>query len=245
MQGEKPPKLTDAEQTRAVTMEAVRILKEYANALAAVTNAADRAAYDAAVAQLAGAVGTLTTPAESVAPGVSTLAPAAVNVVGWLFGTALDQQRYDSLKSAINLVGKPLPDDSNADPDSPIRVVTRAFGNGLFMLKVARMEVLGGEVDVLVDGLNDRKWSDDAYRKRLADAQTTLAMANALRKSDPKGAAADLAKAHDKLVLAVNDPTRNYTSLLKAVGEFTDKVTAVHSALTAMSTPATTSKKGS
>jgi hypothetical protein len=244
MQGTEPPTQTEAEATRAVTMESVRILKEYANALAAVTNAADRAAYDAAIAQLAGAVGTMTTAANVVAPGVSVLAPAAVNLIGWLFGTALDQHRYDSLKRAINIVGKPLPDQANRAPDSPIRVTTRTLGEGLYMLKVARMEVLGAEVDVLVDGLNSRRWSDDAYRKRLVDAQTTLAMANALRKSDPKGAAADLANAHDQLVLAVNDPARSYPDLLKALGEFTDKVTAVHSALAAISTPATT-KKGS
>jgi hypothetical protein len=243
IQGTEPPTLTDAEQTRAVTMESVRVLKDYANALAAVTNAADRTAYDAAIAQLAGAVGTMATAVDVVAPGASVVAPAAVNVVGWLFGTALDQQRYDSLKSAVNIVGKPLPDQANRDPDSPIRVVTRALGKGLYMLKVARMEVLGVEVDVLVDGLNNRKWSDDAYRKRLIDAQTTLAMADALRRSDPRGATADLANAHDKLVLAVNDPAKNYGNLLKALGDFTDKVTAVHSALTAMSTPAT--KKGS
>jgi hypothetical protein len=245
MKGTEAPELTDAEKTRADTIKAVRVLKDYANAMAAVTNAADRAAYDEAVAQLAGAVGTLTTPANAAAPGVSVLAPAVVNVGGWLLGTALDQQRFSTLRSAVNAVGKPLPSKEDRSPDSPIRVVTRRLGMGLDMLKVARLEVLGAEVDILVDGLNTRKWSDEAYRKRLVEAQAALAMADALRRSDPKGAAGALADAHDKLVLAVEDSRTNYTSLLEAVGEFTGKVTAVHAALTAMSTSSPTVKKGS
>lgn len=240
--GKDAPQLSDAEQTQAATLKAVKRLKDYANALAAVTNAADRTAYDAAVAQLSGAVGTITTPLDAVEPGFSTLAPAAVNVVGWLFGTALDQQRYASLKRAITTVGLPVADDKNKDPDSPIRIVTRALGKGLRMLKIARLEVLQNELYDLTRGLNERSWSDDAYRSRLTDSQTTLATIVALRRSDPTGVASDLADAHDKLVLAVSDPTNNYTALIKALGDFTDKVNALHTALTSISK---TSKKGS
>jgi hypothetical protein len=242
--GKDEPRLAPAEQTHPDTSKAIKRLKDYANALAAVTNAADRTAYDAAVAQLSGAVGTITTKLDAVEPGISTLAPAAVNVVGWLFGTALDQQRYASLKRAITTVGLPVADDHNKDPDSPIRVVTRAFGKGLLMLKISRLGVLQNELAALVRGLNERGLGNDAYRSRLTDSQTTLATIVALRQSDPTGAASDLADAHDALVLAVSDPTKNYTALVKALGDFTDKVSALHTALTKMS-KTSTSKTGS
>lgn len=239
--GTPEPSLSPAEQTRAETTKYIKHLKDYANALAAVTNAADRSAYDAAVAQLSGAIGGLAQAANPVAPGIGAVAPAAVNLLGWLFGTALDQQRYESLRRAVTAVGMPLPDDTNPDPNSPIRVVARTFGKGLLMLKVARLTVLQNEVAALVRGLNTRGYSDEAYRRRLTETQTTLAVLDALRRSDPIGVTADLADAHDKLVLAINDPGRNYASLIKAVGDFHDKASALQAAMAAMSkSPAST-----
>jgi hypothetical protein len=245
MTGNPEPRLTSLELTRAETMQAVQKLKKYANALAAVTNAADRTAYEAAVSQMSAAVGTLAGPANLAAPGVGVLAPAAINFLGWVFGTALDQQRYDTLRTSINRVGQPLPDKDNPNPQSPIRVVTRRLGEGLQVLAVARMDALSREADILVQGLNQRALSDEAYRKQLAEAWTAAATIEALRRSDPQGAAADLADAHDKLVLAVNDPGRNYGSLLKALGEFGEKVSTVQAAMKAASIPSTSSKKGS
>lgn len=233
--GTPEPSLSDAEKTRAATTKYIKHLKDYANALAAVTNAADRSAYDAAVAQLSGAIGGLAQAANPVAPGIGAVAPAAVNLLGWLFGTALDQQRYESLRRAVTAVGMPLADDTNRDPNSPIRVVTRAFGKGLQMLRIARLEVLQNETAALVRGLNTRSYNEEAYRRRLTEAQTTLAVLDALRRSDPVGTTADLADAHDKLVLAVNDPGRNYASLMKAVGDFYEKASALQAAMAAMS----------
>src|SRR5208282_1680076 len=48
--GTTPPGLSGIEQKRTDVMGDLTVLKNYANALAAVTNAADRTAYDAAVA---------------------------------------------------------------------------------------------------------------------------------------------------------------------------------------------------
>ena len=242
--GTPAPALTNLQLTRAQTMQAVRHLKKYANALAAVTNAADRTAYDAAVGQLSGAVATLAAPANLAAPGIGMIAPAAVNVVGWVFGTALDQQRFDSLRTAVNRVGKPLPDEANPNPNSPIRVVTGILGKGLSTLADARIRALSREAGLLAIGLSSRPLSDETYRKQLAEAWAAAATADALQRSDPRGAATDLAEAHDKLVEAVNDPGRSYGSLLKAVGEFGEKISAVHAAMTAANSPSTASKKG-
>jgi hypothetical protein len=60
------------------------------------------------VTQLSGAVGNLAQFADAAAPGASVVAPAAVNLAGWVVGTALDQDRYDSLKKAVNAVSVPM-----------------------------------------------------------------------------------------------------------------------------------------
>ena len=57
--GTSEPKPMAIELQRGKTMAALGVLKDYAHALAAVTSAADRAAYDTAVAQLSAAVGDL------------------------------------------------------------------------------------------------------------------------------------------------------------------------------------------
>lgn len=241
--GTPAPALTDLQLTQAQMMQSVRLLKKYANALAAVTNAADRTAYDTAVGQLSGAVGTMAAAVAPAAP-VAMIAPAAINAMGWVFGTALDQQRFDSLRTAVNHVGKPLPTEANPNPNSPIRVVTGRLGKGLSTLTDARIRALSREAGLLAAGLSSRPLSDEAYRKQLAEAWAAAATADALQRSNPRGAAADLADAHDKLVEAVNDPGRSYGSLLKAVGEFGEKISAVHAAMTAANSPSTTSKKG-
>lgn len=241
LDGTAPPTLTPAERDRAKAMEAIKVLKDYANALAAVTNAADRTAYDAAVGNLAAAVGTLTAAANAAVPGASAALSAAVNIFGWLVGAALDEQRYDSLKKAVTKVNEPVLD---GDPRSAIRIVTDTLGSGLVAIKVARMEILGNEVDALVGGLNKGGLSEEAYRKRLVDAQAALAVIDGLRKSDARGAASNLAEAHEKLAKAIADPDKNRAAFLKAVGDFGEKVGALEAALKATS-PGATAKKGS
>jgi hypothetical protein len=237
--GGTEPTLSAIEQDRDKTMVALGVLKDYAHALAAVTNAADRTSYDAAVAQLSGAVGALAKNADAVAPGVSTVAPAIVNIVGWLVGTALDQQRFDSLKAAITAVGTP-----QANGNIPINTVAMTLGDGLLALSTERQTVLGNEADALVKPLGP-SLSDAAYRQRLSDAQAVVVVLDGLRRADPIAAAKGLVKAHKALVAAVNDPSRNYPALLKAVGDFVDQATALQTALTTTTTlESTPAKKG-
>jgi len=183
------------------------------------------------VAQLSGAVGGLAKFADPIAPGVSTVAPAAVNLIGWLVGTALDQQRFDSLKAAVNSVNTPLPNG-----EKPIHSVTKTLSIGLETLSSARRQVLYEEANVLVSRLGP-SLNDAGYRQRLSDAQAEIALLDGLRQADPAGTAEALEKAHDALVAAVNNPSQNYANLLKAVSDFTDKATALQIAFAATATP--------
>lgn len=258
----------DLAATRADTMKALKVLKDYAKGLAAVTNAADRAAYDAAVAQLSSAVGALTSAAAKGMPGAGAVATASVNLLGWLVGEALDQQRYDTLRSAVLTVDTPLPEEGGSRPGAaaaradappptdaerkaeqqraaarkPIHIVATTFGKGLLAVSVARQEWLYEEGRVLAYRLNGSLSAAD-YRQRLADTQTVVAAINGLRNADPTGTAQDMAKAHDALAAALRNPKTAYADLLAAIGTFADKVAAVQSALSAAAPSAT--KKGS
>jgi len=236
--GGTPPALSAIEQDRGKTMAAVAVLKGYADALKAVTNAADRADYDAAVAQLSGAVGALAKNADPVAPGISTVAPAFVNVVGWLVGTALDQQRFDSLKAAVTIASTP-----QANGKAPIDTVATTLGSGLLALSSRRQTVLSDELDALVTPLGPAM-TPSAYQQRLIEAQAVVSVLDGLRKADPTAAAAGLVKAHAALAAAVDDPSANYPNLLKSVSEFADQATALEAALaTAAAPPKAPAKK--
>jgi hypothetical protein len=165
--GTAEPTLSGVEQLRGKTMSAVAVLRNYAHALAAVTNAADRTAYEAAVAQLSGSVG-------------------------------------------VTAVGTAPPGG-----DSPIATVTKSLGEGLGALSEARQEVLIAEAQILAGRLVP-SLSDTDYRQGLSDAQAVVAVLDGLRQADPEAAARALVTAHDALLAAVNDPRRNYASLLQA-----------------------------
>lgn len=129
--GTTPPALTDIEKTRNQTTSALNALKNYADALAAVTNAADRTAFNNAASQLSGSVGALAKTAGAVVPGASILAPVTTNVLAWLVGTALDQQRFDTLKAAVDLVGT-----ASLNGKSTISVVATTMGAGFYALRL-------------------------------------------------------------------------------------------------------------
>lgn len=227
--GSSAPTLMDIQKTKSKTLQALSVLTNYSHALAAVTNAADRTAYDTAVTQLAGSVANLSMFANAVAPGASTVAPAAVNLMGWIVGTALDEQRYDTLKDAVNAAS------------TAIHTVATTLGIGLGALDDARRMVLYEETAALVKPLNSKLSAAD-YKQRLAQATTMIGVLDGLRQSDPAATTDSLAKAHDALVAAVNDPSRNYANLLKAMGDFADKASALQAALSAAPKPSGSAK---
>lgn len=223
-----------AEQRRQKLAEVVTALKDYGQGLAAVTNAEDRAAYGKSVAQLSSSVGEI---AKFVPNGAGVVAPAAINLIGWMVGTALDQQRFDTLKAAINLVG--TPQGTGSDREKPIHAVQLVLGAGLASLMSERREVIRGEAEIVVWRLGPGM-GEDAYRQRLAEAEALVTTLEGFRRNDPRKAAAALEKAHDALVEAVNDPSRNHANLLKALEEFQDKAQGLKTALAA----AAATKKG-
>jgi hypothetical protein len=218
-------------------MAILAALKDYTHALVAVTNAADSTAYNAAVAQLSSAIGSLTPAAGPQGAAASTVALAAVNLIDWVVGTALDEQRFESLKAGVTAASTPLPNGA-----IPINYVATTAGDGLLALSTTRQAVLIAEAQILTNRLG-RSLSDAAYRQGLSDAQAVVAVLDGLRRADPTKAAAGLVKAHAALVAAVNNPTSNYPTLVKAVKDFADQAKALDAALTANSALKSTTDK--
>ncbi|MFL5266203.1 MAG: hypothetical protein ACJ8AH_06315 [Stellaceae bacterium] len=216
-QGSKPV-LTDVQKTRPRTMVALKVLTDYAHALQAVTNAADRAAFDAASKRLEASVANLAKAANAVAPGASTAAPVIVKMATWIVGAALDKDRFDSLRQGVN---------NAADP---VRTVAKTMGIGLEAVRNDRLTALYETTNALVKPLGPGL-AEKAYKERLTDAETTLEMLDEVRRADPAGAADSLATAHDALVAAVNDPERDFANMTTAVGAFADQANALRNAL--------------
>ena len=236
-QGEEQPMPTAIEQKRVRTMAVVTVLTDYAHALAAVTNAADRTAFNAAVSQLSSAVGALAKEAGPAAPGLSTVAPAGVNFVGWLVGTALDAQRFESLKAGVTAASSSV----DSQGDSAFSVVVTVLGDGLTALNAQRKAVLTQEIGILRGQLQP-SLSDAAYRQGLTDLESLLVVLDGLRQTDPAAAVTSLIKAHQALLAAVDDPSRNYPSLVKAVSDFASQAANLQTALGAKTTPASAAK---
>lgn len=209
---------------RAELAKVVDTITDYARALAAVTNAEDRAAYDKSIAQLADSVEKI---GAFVPNGIGTLAPVAINLLGWMVGTALDQQRFDALKGAVVKVGT-----KDARGVKPIGAVQEALSAGIRTLSLTRRQVVREQAVLLAQDLGPRL-SPQAYAQRLDEVQALVTLLEGLRQVETGEFGKDLEKAHDALVAAVTDPRTQVSSFLAALSAFKDKATALKDALSA------------
>jgi hypothetical protein len=246
--GGAPSQPSEVEVQLGRTREVLAALQAYAQALAAVTNAADRSAYDAAVGKLASALGALAAAAGPSGAAAGKGVSAGVNIIGWLIGEQLDYQRFEVLKASVNAVGT-----APAGGDSAMKVITDAIGKGMLLARDQQLTILNQDLDFDTARLGPSE-SDAAYDQRLADAETLAGSIQALRTADPLGTAVALNTAHVALVKAVNDPSRELPALLTALQQFGDKAEALQGAFSAGAAPhaaappakpATTARKGS
>ncbi len=212
--------------------EIVTVLKAYTGSLAAVTKASDRADFDKEVQTLAKSVQSLVS-ASGIAAPVAPVIGAGINLFGWLVGTALDQKRYEALRKYVNYVDHPLDNGEH-----PMQLLANELDLKLSALALRRRNQLLKDADALRPMIH-HGLPEETYRSRLADLESLLAAVDALRRSDPSGAAQGIATAHAELVKAVNNPNIDLKDLLAALGTLKDKVTALQTAVAALG------KKGS
>ena len=222
----------DADRKRRADLAKVTAaITDYVHALAAVTNADDQAAYYKSVTQLADSVQKI---AAFVPNGIGAIAPAAINLFGWMVGTALDQQRFDALKGAVIKVGT-----KGADGVKPIAAVQEALSAGMRSLSLERRRIVREQAVLLAQDLGPHL-GPQAYGQRLDEVEALVVILEGLRQVQSGEFGKDLEQAHDALVAAVSDPRTQVSSFVTALGVFKEKATALKDAL---STTADNAKK--
>ncbi len=222
--GATPPVDIDTYSTRTRTMTILATLQEYHHALADITTSTDLVTYDAAVTRLSRAVASfLSISAAANAP------VAAATIPGWVATPTLEARRFSTLKVAVNVVDQPA-----YLGEKPMEVIANVLRAGLTSLIVQRRLVLSTEANARAAHLGP-SLSEEEYRLKLAELQSIVATLEGLRRVDATVAFTTdgLAKAHEALARALNDPKRDYTALLVALDRFRDKTPTLQPALAA------------
>jgi hypothetical protein len=207
----------DLVSSRPKTLEAIKVLTDYAHALQAVTNAADRAAFNSAASRLNASVTALGKAAGPQGAAASAAFSAGFNVFAWAVGQALDQQRFETLKQDVNLAA------------GPVQSVARGLGAQLDLLSQKRQLVLYDTVNALIKPLGPGYKN---YTAREATASQTKAVLIQLEQVNPSQVTDALVTAHDALRDAINDPERSFSNFATAVGQFAGLAEALNSGLT-------------
>jgi hypothetical protein len=199
------------------TLDTLNVLTNYAHALQAVTNAADRAAFDSAAARLNASVTALGKAAGPQGAAASAAFSAAFNIFAWVVGQELDQERFDTLKQDVNLAA------------GPVQTIAKGLGTDLDAISQARRQVLIDTIKALIAPLRPGYKN---YLAREATATQTKAVLIQLIQTKPTQVTDALIKAHDALRDAVNDPKGSFGNFATEVGKFADLAEALKSALT-------------
>jgi hypothetical protein len=217
-QGEPQPSPSDPalEALRPKTLDDLNVLANYARALQAVTNAADRAAFDSAAARLNASVTALGKAAGPQGAAASVAFSAGFNIFAWVLGQALDQERFDTLKQDVNLAA------------GPVQSIAKGLSTELDLVSETRQQILTDTVKALIEPL---KPGYKNYMAREATASQTKAVLIQLKQTKPSQVTDALIKAHDSLRDAINDPKGNFSNFATAVGKFADLAEALKSSL--------------
>lgn len=217
-----PPDAPKPESVKVTVGLIAKTLRDYAKALAAVTNAADRAALDAAVGDLSGSAGGLAGtigmsggPAASAA--ISGVVTASVSLAGLVLGTALDYRRLEALDTAVRATCLPM---QTLGQTVDTLIATRLTGIAAYRLQ---------SVQTILSGMRPTMGRDEYFRR---DNEIDGLLAAGIAPPDPNlHPGLDLRKAHDALVKAVVNREGQTLALIEAVGRFAEAADALETAL--------------
>jgi len=224
--GVLPPALPDATAKIRALEPQIDALAGYAAALRAITNEADRKAFDAAVGDLATKVSAFVTAVGGVAGGIPAFAgPAAgavVRIAGEIVGDVLDAERLAELKRAVD----------KAEP--AVAKLAQEMGGQYRDLAVVRRDGVLANLMALAQQTT-RGVDEASYAARYDTARSMAATITALDDPNVASAAAGLATAHAALAKALRDDSRQADSLVAAIKRFADAAKALRDAMKASS----------
>jgi hypothetical protein len=224
-----PSPSTDSLKALSPT-ELIRRLDDYIAALAALTNAKDRADFDNAAAKVSATVGGL---AQSAPPPYSAAAPvakASSNAALWLVGQDLDHRRLEELQSATQTACE------------PIHVLAEALGvvlTGQRKIRVRGLRhLLGLKIEMVNLAGRKQHVTDQTYGAAIDDAQAAADAFQTVRATDPLATAQALSDAHDALMVAVRNNDGQFAALVARLQIFAQRANdlTAAAAVTASST---------
>ncbi|TSP13445.1 DUF885 domain-containing protein [Cupriavidus campinensis] len=207
-----PRQSAPRESTSAAPL--IHALRDYADALAAITNAQDQEALEAANSKLTGSLAGLASTAKAGLPNEF----GAIAGLAFSVGVAtLNQRRFDMLKRGVTAANE------------PVAVLGDAMGQALDTLRKARADglLLAGTT---MAGQINASMSPDDYTAALTTLQAKTDAIETLRRTNARAAADDMVKAHAALAQALNDDTRQVAAVVTALKTFREKARAVQEA---------------
>jgi hypothetical protein len=201
----------------AAKIAELKILARYAKSLAALTEAKDREAFDAAAKQMADALQAWVGAAAPAASGAALVGPVARGAL-YLFGEALDYERYVQLRTAV----------SEADPH--IAALQETIGEMLNSQRGALITLRGTTAETLARGVSAQA-TPEARIARLNQTFERAALAQAAREVDPDKVAAEMVKAHAALKKALDDPKTALTAAVATIERFAEQVETLRTAI--------------
>jgi len=212
--GKAPPAPSRIETQAIPAAPIIKALRDYADALAAVTNAEDQQTLEAAQAQFKNSIQDLAKQRDPALP--ASLGPVA-DVFSATMTAALNARRYEILRDGVTAA------------NAPVAELGGALGEALDAIRTARANELRLLADDLSAELGPAFGSTD-YLSQLNLIEGKVNSLEALRHSEPGQAARDMVKAHEELALALKDDRRQVQAVIASVRAFVDKAKAVREA---------------
>jgi len=234
-----PSTQTVGELTPLQRTDLLSALDNYASALAAITQAADRADFNNASAKLSNAVAALAQTAAAAsgvaaagAPAIGSIAQVSSNTALWLVGQGLDYQRLKKLRAGTGAACE------------PIHVLAGALGVMLEEQQGNRLDGLYSLLLLRIQAVNIARVSphitDSGYGSAIDDAQAAADAFQAVRTIHSEAIAQALSAAHDALVVAVRNNDGQLDALVASLQTLAETANGLASAANATSLPAST-----
>lgn len=218
----------EVEQAAAPALQWLTALARYAAALAAITDATDRAALVADQEKLAAAVQALARQHDEAlvarakagdagakaTPLLGDAAAASVGAIASAADAALDRQRLQALKAAVD------------QADGPVQVLAALIGDDQAAIQAKRRASLAQYATEVTERLGPVS-TPASYARRLDIAIAATQQINAIAAADPRQAALKMAQAHHALREAIDAGKGQDLQAIELLTEFVAAAGAV------------------
>lgn len=211
------------------TNEILVSLDRYSKALASITNAEDRARFDAAAQSLQASTVELVSLSGTQGAATTPLVGGGIGLLAGVSATYFDTRRQHVLKKVVLRM--------NGDPDGPqqgvVPLLVRKLENSFERFRTRRIQELSKREADLEAGLQDavRRKSDVGIAFAVDGFVNLADELNALNAADPTKVINSFEAAHNALATALKDDSKQIEPVSAATSALLDQVTALKQAL--------------